>query len=146
MKKLVLMLTLLVSTFSIYAAESGNVSWFQGTFDDALAKGHEEGKLIFVDFYADWCGPCKKMKNEVFPKPAVYNFINNNYVAYKINIDHDSEKIAQRYDVRAIPTLLFLTEDFIERERLIGSRPADKFLEELQDIAVSHYGEEEVND
>ncbi len=52
-----------------------------------LAKAKEENKLIFVDCYATWCGPCKKMAKEVFPLADVGAFYNANYINVKAQMD-----------------------------------------------------------
>lgn len=62
------------------------------------AKGEEK---IIIDFFADWCAPCKMQAN-------VLNSFNENGVKiYKVNVD-DDEKLANDFGVRSIPTLLFL--------------------------------------
>jgi thioredoxin-related protein len=80
-------------------------------------------------------GPCKFMMNQVFPKPEIYNYINEHFVAYKVDVDVDGESAAEHM-VKGIPTLLFLDADEAgtELKRLVGSRPADKFLGELKSI------------
>ena len=52
------------------------IQFDKGDWQEILAKAKEEDKLIFVDAYAAWCGPCKKMARDVFTKPEVGEFFN----------------------------------------------------------------------
>lgn len=64
-----------------------------------------EGSLpCIVDFYADWCGPCKKVAPILKELAAEYK---NDIVVYKINVDNDKE-LASAFGIRSIPTLLFI--------------------------------------
>lgn len=78
-------------------------------WDLGLLQAKSEGKLVFVDVYATWCGPCKKMKKYTFSDEKVGAYFNKNFV----NIALDAEKgeginIANRYEVTAYPTVLLL--------------------------------------
>ncbi len=64
----------------------------------------EGDKPVIVDFYADWCSPCKLVANNL---AAIQKQHGNNIQVYKVNIDN-SEKIANLFSVRSIPTLLFI--------------------------------------
>ncbi|MDE5610714.1 MAG: thioredoxin domain-containing protein, partial [Odoribacter sp.] len=76
----------------------------EGTlFAQAVQKAKSTGKLIFLDCYTSWCGPCKMMTNKVFPQEMVGNFMNPGYVSIKIDMEkglsiiHISETKRQLY-------------------------------------------------
>lgn len=71
-------------------------------------------KTVIIDFYADWCGPCKVLS------PIVEEFANENpsIKVVKINIDEE-EKIAEDYNIMYIPTLVFIKEGK-EADRTVG--------------------------
>jgi thiol:disulfide interchange protein len=71
----------------------------------------KENKLIFIDVYADWCLPCKNMDEDVFSKQGVAEFMNSNFINYKV----DGEKfngpdLGLQFDIGGYPTLLILDQ------------------------------------
>lgn len=99
-------------------------------WEDALAKASNEDKYIFVDAYADWCAPCKKMEKEVFPKEEVSSFFNERFVNVKMNMDKDeAATFARTHQVRTYPTYLFFNEKGELVHRAIGYMAAEEFLE-----------------
>lgn len=85
------------------------VQFHKGSWDEALALAKKENKLIFLDIYATWCGPCKKLKKNTFTEKKVGQFYNANF----INVSLDGEKgegaiLANKYRITAYPTLLFI--------------------------------------
>ena len=59
----------------------------QISFSEALVAASLEGKQVFVDFYTDWCGPCKRMSRETFPKESVGKYMNSHFINLKINAE-----------------------------------------------------------
>lgn len=81
---------------------------------------------VLVDFYADWCGPCKMLAMEI---EKVASEIDIDIV--KVNVD-DEEEIARKYGVMSIPTLI-LFENEQELKKTIGFMPKDKIKEFIED-------------
>jgi len=71
-------------------------------------KAKKENKYIFVDVFTTWCGPCKQMDRDIFPKEEVGDFFNTQFVSVKVQADitkKDSEDVKQWYqDAQAIVT------------------------------------------
>ena len=94
----------------------------QETFDAALA----EGKLMMVDFWAEWCGPCRMLAPMVDKLAAQYE---GKAVVGKVNVDEEQE-LAIRYGVMSIPTVIFF-KDGKEIDRKVGAMPAGAFAQVL---------------
>lgn len=90
------------------------------TSEDFQEKVLSSSKPVLVDFYADWCVPCKKMSPIV---DAVAEEIGSSVVFCKINIDENSE-LAERYSVMSIPTLI-LFQNGKETDHLMGVQSKD---------------------
>jgi thioredoxin 1 len=96
----------------VKAAAAGGISFIEGDWKKALAKAKAEKKLIFVDAYATWCGPCKKMQKEVFPDATVANFFNKNFINITIDVEKgQGVEFAQKYGVEVLPTLYITDEN-----------------------------------
>lgn len=97
-----------------------------------LEQAKTENKLVFVDFYTDWCAPCKLMDKKVFPDEAFGAFMNENFISYKINMeDGPGSHLVALYEVRSVPTLLFLDQEGEILERKAGAA----FQTELKQMA-----------
>lgn len=92
-------------------------------YDAALAEAKQTGKPVLLDFGASWCGPCQTLEKQVFPDPAVSQFLARDYIAVKVNCD-DGSRVADQYRVRSLPTLIVLSPDGHEVARRSGSADA----------------------
>lgn len=136
MKKLFLILTLAVFTLS--ATAQGIKFEENQDLNVALAKAKAEKKLVFIDAFAEWCGPCKVMARDIFPQKEVGDFFNANFVNLKLDMEKgDNVALAKKYEVRAYPTYLFLNADGELVHKGLGSMPADKFIEVAKAAADS---------
>lgn len=85
------------------------IEFQKGTFAEAQELAKKEGKIIFMDAYAEWCGPCKRMARDVFPTKEAGDFFNENFINVKMDMEKgEGRALAKKYGVRSYPTLLFL--------------------------------------
>jgi thiol-disulfide isomerase/thioredoxin len=106
MKKIILLfVALLVTTASLLAQ---GINFEHGDWASVKAKAKQENKIIFIDFYTSWCGPCKMLSKNIFPLKEVGDFYNKHFVSYKVDAEKgEGPKLAQKYGVKAYPTLVF---------------------------------------
>jgi thiol:disulfide interchange protein len=122
MKKLVFIATTLIifigSTVSAQGIEFLEVAW-----KDAMKKAKAENKLMFVDAYTTWCGPCKVMAANVFTQAEAGEMFNNNFINLKIDMEKaDGLTFGQEYPIRAYPTLLFIDGDGKVVKKVVGGQ------------------------
>lgn len=76
-------------------------------FAEAQAEARRLDRPILVHFYADWCGPCKKMEAEVLNSRFLVSQFGTKFIGVKVNTDHN-RPLAKKYGVEALPCDLFL--------------------------------------
>lgn len=107
------------------------------SFDALLAMAKEQDKLIFIDAYTTWCGPCKMMSAKVFPQEAVGDVYNEKFINAKFDMEKgEGPGLATRFNVRAYPTYLFVNGDGEMVHKGLGYIPAEELLA-LAEVADS---------
>lgn len=102
------------------------IEFFHGTWEEALVKAEAEGKLIFVDAYTTWCGPCKQMSANVFPQAAVGQVFNANFINVKLDMEkEESVSFRKVHSVRAYPTLFWINGKDEVVHTTVGGKQAE---------------------
>ena len=106
------------------------ISFFKGTWEEALEAARQQDKLIFVDAYAVWCGPCKKMSATVFTDARVGAFHNQHFINLKLDMEaEESATFRQKHSVSAYPTLFYVNAEGEVVQKLVGALPVDALLQ-----------------
>lgn len=107
----------------IESKDEEGIIFEEGSFKDALAKAKREDKLLFIDCYTTWCGPCRVMSNQVFVHPKVGEYFNKNFVNIKIDMEAgEGIELAKEYKILAFPTMMLLDGDGTIVQRIQGAR------------------------
>lgn len=128
MKKLMLIMLLAALT----CAATAQTNFRDLSYAEALQTAKTENKMLFMDFYTSWCGPCKMMAKEVFPQEKVGNFLNDRFVCIKIDAEKgEGVELARRYKVDAYPTFIGVNVNEKEMLRIVGYEYPDAFISKI---------------
>lgn len=98
--------------FTLVLSAQKGIVFEKGSFSALLEKAGKEDKLVFVDAYAVWCGPCKLMEKNIFPLQSVGAYYNKHFVNVHMDMEKgEGKEIAKRYGVSTFPHYLFLTPE-----------------------------------
>ena len=127
MKKISLLLILIISQ---QAFSQHSIKFEESSFASILAKAKAEKKLVFMDAYAAWCGPCKLMEKNVFTDKNVADYYNQNFINSHFDMEKGEGKtLAAKYGIRSYPTLLFLNGEGEIVGKELGYIKTEEFLE-----------------
>ena len=98
--------------------------------NSALELAEKSNKLVFVDFYADWCSYCKQLDEDTFTDPNVQARFSQGYVLVKVNTDKNPD-LASQYKVYGLPTLVVMDANGNEIKRQEGFVDPDELLNML---------------
>ena len=128
------LLFLLIFALGVHISEA-QVRWVEGSTDTVRELAIAQKKLVFIDLYADWCGPCRAMNERVFKNKEVGEFFDQHFVAAKYNIERPTgRELMQRYGRGSIPLYLIFNTEGELLGTILGASPAEEFLMHLRRI------------
>lgn len=121
---------LILLSFAIKPQQSGGITFHRMSLEEAKKLSAESGKLIFIDCYTSWCGPCKRMAATSFKDAKVAQVYNQKFINLKIDIekDMDGPEIAKSYKIKSYPTLLYIKGNGKLMKRKEGIQEAEDLL------------------
>lgn len=121
---------LLTFAFNRSAETEEGIEFSHITFKEAKEIAKKENKLIFIDCYASWCGPCKRMAATSFKDANVGEIYNNNFINLKIDMEKDPEgpELARLFRIQAYPTLVFVDGNGKVKQKEIGMLSATQLI------------------
>jgi thioredoxin-related protein len=128
---------LLVFILTVSWASAGDgIDFLTENYPKAVSTAKVEKKLMLLDFTASWCFPCKKMEREVFPDAALGEFVNEQFISFKVNADYFwGMDIADEFKVKAYPTILIVDQNGKVVKRIVGYQTAESLLAELKPLS-----------
>jgi len=127
MKKITAIVLVILVAVSVQAQ---GISFEHGNFASVCAKAKAEHKLIFIDFYTTWCGPCRHMATTVFKQEDVGSYFNAHFISYKIDAEKGEGKdIAAKYHIQYYPTYFFIDDKGAVFNKAVGSCKDTVFLD-----------------
>jgi thiol-disulfide isomerase/thioredoxin len=102
------------------------------TLDQALAAAQRDKKVVMIDFFTTWCGPCKKLDQTTWTDPEVQKWLAENTVALRLDAEKEAD-LSKKNRINAYPTMLFLKADGSEIDRIVGYKAPTEFLSDAKD-------------
>lgn len=116
----------------VLAQANSEINFKELNLEGALKEAKRTNKLVFIDAYTVWCGPCKKMAMTSFKNSEVAAVFNEKFINIKIEVEKDADgpALASKYGIKAYPTLLFIDGDGKLVKSIVG------FQNETQLLAI----------
>lgn len=115
---------------TITREEVSGINFQNLSLEDAKKLAKETNKLIFIDVYTSWCGPCKMMAKGPFKEEKVGKIFNEQFINLKIDAEKDADGpfVSRAYSVRAYPTMIFINGEGKLIKTVIGYQNAEALL------------------
>jgi len=90
------------------SADKG-IQFVEANWAKAIEQAKKQKKMIFIDAYTSWCGPCRMLKQNTFTDKAAGDFFNKHFINIALDMERgDGLAFAEKYQIRAYPTLLIM--------------------------------------
>lgn len=124
------LIAIVVSVCSCICVMGQDIQFIHENFASVCARAKAEKKLIFIDFYTVWCGPCKRMAAEVFKKPDVAELYNSRFINYKLDAERgEGIALAKKYEVSFYPSFVFIDADGNLYNKSVGYQKDSIFMD-----------------
>ena len=128
-KKINLILTMLFSIGFILPGSAQGIEFNNSNWESVKAASRAQNKIIYIDFYTDWCAPCKFMAKTIFPQKNVGDFYNSNFICVQINAEQgEGIELKKKYAVGSYPTMIYTNDKEEIIYRTSGSTSAEEFI------------------
>lgn len=130
MKYFLFFIIFLGSGMVSFPQENTGIHFTDRSWSQLLTKANSEDKLIFMDAYTTWCGPCKWMSKNVFPDAEVSALYNRNFINAYIDMEKgEGIELRKKYEVKAYPTYLFINGDGEVVHKVVGQCAIPDFIQ-----------------
>jgi thiol-disulfide isomerase/thioredoxin len=142
MKKLFLVLTIVITmALSDGYGQNRSIQFSEKPWSEILAQAKQEKKLIFMDAFASWCGPCKWMAANMFTRDSVADYYNKTFICTHFDMEKgEGVALRSQYNVTAYPSLLYINPDGEMVHKKVGAAPRIK---DYLDMAITAQNPEE---
>ncbi len=117
-------LLFVVGLFAYGWANAQGVAFQYGNVEKAMKEAQRKDKMVFVDVYAVWCGPCKKAEKEVFMNDSLAAYFNEHFICVKIDAEtEEGKRFTEQYNAKSLPSFVYLRPngDLVLKESGYGS-------------------------
>ncbi len=129
---------LVMATFWItsWAMKGPGVDWHSYS-EQIISESISRDKPVIIDFYADWCTPCREFEEVTFHHPEVVRQAEDDFTMIKVDVTRAGnplhERLLSKYDIKGVPTIVFIGPDGKERKdlRLVDFLPPEAFLSHM---------------
>lgn len=126
-----------VNSDKLLIAKAETISWYTD-LNQALRAAGSSRKWVLVDFYTDWCQPCKVLDEKFYGDPKIIEYLNQSFVCLKVNGEKgDGIAVKTKYGVEVYPSTYVLDPSGKEKGRIIGYYLPTRLQKELTRIVRS---------
>lgn len=131
-----LLVAFIAMTSLSQAVVANEIPW-STDIEGSLQKAAAAGRPVLLEFTADWCMYCKRMEKTTFVDPRVVNFVNQNYVAVRVDADEHKQLVAD-LDIKGLPAILIVSPTLQIIERIPGFQTPEALLTKLNRSAAGN--------
>jgi len=135
-KTIFAVLILAVAIYAIWPVKESSPNWqafSNAKYENSLSNNHK----MIIDFYADWCIPCKELDARTFPDPEVVK-LSKNFDNYKVDLtksmSEKTERIRKQFNILGMPTILIINSKGKIVNRITGFISAKEFVKIISNV------------